>query len=109
MVDAGIEQSAAYNLMRQFDKSGTKAGKLVSIASFDNDKDGTPDLSPQQMKVIADIMDIKLQKGKSVAQQAKAEAKAYLDEKLKDKEATQAEKEAAKQLYESWKKLMNGK
>lgn len=107
--EQGFERDIAYELFLHFDKSGTKAGKLTSIASFDADKDGTPDLSTEQMRTLTQILDIKMPKSATVPGQAKKEADTYIKNKRKDDELTAEDREKAEALYNSWLEMLKTK
>ena len=108
MTDKGFDKMQAYNFLRAMD-TDTKAGTLVSIATFDANSDGKPDFNQKQMAELAKILLPKDKSTKTIPQQAAEEAKKYVESKRKDKEATPEEKAAAEQLYQFWMNLMKKK
>lgn len=105
MVSEGIDKWDAYNYLRTMD-GGSNAGKLTSMVGLDADEDGKPDLAPNEMNIMAAVLGIKVPKGKTVPQHARALADEYIEDKRKDKTLSPEKKAKAEDYYETMKKIL---
>lgn len=97
--EKGFDRFEAYDLLRtmkESDPNGTKAGKLAHIATFDADGDGTPDLTGNEMNIVAAVLGIKDDKGNAVSDvpgYARKQIKARIETIEGDDDLTEKEKE----------------
>ena len=102
MIKQGIDPQTAYGFLKSMDKSGTKAGAMVDIATYDGDGDGKPDFERENVKFMLTMMGYKPPSGTDIRQQAKKEAAAYISEKRKEKDLAPEKLKEAEDFYKNW-------
>lgn len=83
LVGKGVDPDDAYGFLREMNGK-TKPDKLVSIITYDGDKDGFPDFDPDTQNMIAAMLGIKVDENKPLDEQAKKAADDYLKGKETD-------------------------
>lgn len=99
----------AYGFLQGMDKTGTNAGKLVSAATYDKDKDGKPDYDDKTQRLIADVLGIKVPTGVKVADYAATQAQEYIEKQRKDEDLDPKKLQEKEDLVALWFKNLGRK
>lgn len=106
LVNEGIDPDDAYNFLHGYRGNDPKAGKLISISSFDGDKDGRPDFDLDTQYLIAATLGIKIDESKSLETQVKVEADKYIKDKRKNDELSPKKLQEAEEDYDFWMRVL---